>query len=152
MQCPSEDTGSKIGNRFIAPCCQEKYCRCNRNYKENTIWPTRILSAYWIISQKSYGKTNTEPHQLATSFEEIHEGLQLMQILPIKTQSTMSTGQRNKEENSFATLSANEDFLCTSKASETVSQKLSWLTCKNPQREETSRQGQTIQSGGGFSV
>lgn len=52
----------------------------------------------------------------------------------------MVNGQFTKEENSFARLSANEESLCTSETSETVSQKLSWLTHSDPQRGERGKQ------------
>lgn len=63
-----------------------------------------------------------------------------MQILSVSTQSTMTMEQSTKEENSFARLSANVDLLCTSETKVTVSQKLSWLTHRNPQRGERERQ------------
>lgn len=56
-----------------------------------------------------------------------------------------------RKTNSFARLSANEESLCTSETSVTVSQKMSWLTHSDPQRGARTRQ-QRLQSGGGFSV
>lgn len=71
-----------------------------------------------------------------------------MHILSIKAQSPMTNGQFPKEENSFTRLGANEDSLCTSETTETVSQKPSWLTHSDPLRGERRRQ-QRIQSVGG---
>lgn len=47
----------------------------------------------------------------------------------------LTVGQPTNGENSPAGLSANVDSLCTSETRVTVSQKLSWLTHSNPQRE-----------------
>lgn len=74
-----------------------------------------------------------------------------MQILSVSTQSTMTMEQSTKEENSFARLSANVDLLCTSETKVTVSQKLSWLTHRNPQRGER-QTDKEYRVGGGSSV
>lgn len=75
-----------------------------------------------------------------------------MQILSVSTQSTMTMEQSTKEENSFARLSANVDLLCTSETKVTVSQKLSWLTHRNPQRGERQTDNKEYRVGGGSSV